>query len=128
MSKIGLAEVKQALRDSRFRDSLPPDLASSEEMEKFLHRPGCPSCSISLCRKIIKECKKELREYFPGKAVIDEAKEVEKLALNHWSIINCHVDELEKKLKLLHPGRKQIAISRYEDQVTVVVNELDVIF
>ena len=31
-------------------------------------------------------------------------------------------------VKKLNKGRKQIAISRYEDQVTVIINELDILF
>lgn len=43
-------------------------------------------------------------------------------------VINCHKDELEHRLQKLGPGRKQIAICRYEDQVTAVINELEIIF
>ena len=50
------------------------------------------------------------------------------MAENHWTVINCHIDELESKLKKLPPGRKQIAITRYADQATVVVNELDILW
>ena len=54
--------------------------------------------------------------------------EQEKLAKNNFSIINCSIGELEDRMKSLPSGRKQIAIARYEDQVTVVINELDQIF
>ena len=37
-------------------------------------------------------------------------------------------DESWEILKKLKPGRKQISMSRYEDQVTVIINELDVIY
>jgi hypothetical protein len=50
------------------------------------------------------------------------------LAKNNFSIINCSIGELEDRMKTLAAGRKQIAIARYEDQVTVIVNELDQIF
>jgi hypothetical protein len=46
------------------------------------------------------------------------------MAQNTWTVINCNIDELEKRLKALPPGRKQLELARYEDQVTVVVNEL----
>ena len=57
---------------------------------------------------------------------VDE--QVSKLSQNNFSIINCSITELESKLRSLSPGRKQIAISRYEDQVTVVINELDFVY
>ena len=44
--------------------------------------------------------------------------------LNDWSVINCHINDLNKELKKIRHGKKQIAIARYEDQVTVVINEL----
>ena len=36
--------------------------------------------------------------------------------------------DLEKKLRKLPPGRKQLDVSRWEDQVTIVVNELDILY
>ncbi len=119
MKKIGLMEIKQALRDGRFRDALPINF--KEDIVKFLQNPSC-ACNVPLYRRILKECKNELLSYFPDTTVADEAEE------NHWSVINCHIDYLEAKLRALAPGRKQIDVSRYGDQVTVVVNELDVIF
>ena len=50
------------------------------------------------------------------------------MADNQWSVINCSIDDLEKQLRKLGPGRKQLDIARYEDQVTVVINELDIVF
>jgi len=122
---IGLMEVKQALRDSRFRNSLPESF--KDDIQKYLNNPGC-ACNLPIYHKIIKEAKKELQAYYPNRNVADVDAEVEKLAKNNWSVINCHVDELESKLKRLPPGRKQLAVTRFEDQVTVVVNELDLIF
>jgi hypothetical protein len=122
---IGLMEVKQALRDTRFRNSLPESF--KDDIQKYLNNPGC-ACNLPIYHKIIKEAKKELQAYYPNRNVADVDAEVEKLAKNNWSVINCHVDELESKLKRLPPGRKQLAVTRFEDQVTVVVNELDLIF
>jgi chemotaxis methyl-accepting protein methylase len=39
-----------------------------------------------------------------------------------------HFEFLEKKLSKLGPGRKQLDVARWEDQVTVVINELDIVF
>ena len=76
----------------------------------------------------MKEAKKELQAYFPNRNIADIDEEVKKISQNHWTVINCAATELEEKLKRLPSGRKQIAVSRFEDQVTVVVNELDVLF
>jgi len=126
MNKINLLEIKQALlNDGRFRESLP-DL--KDEILRFVQNPGCPSCSLPLVRKIINQYPQVVQEYFSGREIINEAEEIKKMAENHWLVINCHVDELEQKLRSLPPGRKQIAITRFEEQITVVVNELDIIF
>lgn len=121
--KIDLMDVKQALADPRFRDSLGVDF--QEDIAKYLTNPGC-SCNHKIYRRILKDAKKQLLEYFPNKKeVTNESEEISKLARNYFTVINCHKDDLEKKLRDLPPGRKQIAVSRYENQVTVVVNELE---
>jgi len=125
MSKpIGLMEVKQALRDKRFREALPEDFA--DDIRKYLHNPGC-ACNVPIYRKVLKQ-KTCLAEYYPGRELSDPDKELQKLAENNWLVINCKVDELEQKLHDLPPGRKQLAVARFEDEVTVVVNELDIIY
>lgn len=118
-------QVKQALRDGRFRASLPEDF--SQDIQKYLNNPGC-ACNVPFYRRVLKEAKDQLRSYFPNHEIIDEEKDIARLAENNWSVINCHVEDLEKELRKLPPGRKQIAVARYEQNVTVVVNELDVIF
>lgn len=120
ISKIGLLDVKTALRDTRFRESLPPEY--TVDVQKYLQNPGC-SCNLPIYRKILRECQKQLLAYYPAKV------EVETVAMpspeNYWKVINCHKDELEKNLRKLGPGRKSLAVARWEDQVTVVVNELN---
>jgi glycerophosphoryl diester phosphodiesterase len=125
MKKISLIDVKKALKDSRFRLILPSEM--SKEVDSFLDNPGC-ACHTPLFRKILRDCKEQLKKYYPDMDVPDEEEEIRKLAENNWSVMNCHVDELERKLRSLGPGRKQIAVARYEDQVTVVVNELDMVW
>lgn len=121
--KIDLMDVKQALSDPRFRDSL--GVTFQEDVAKYLTNPGC-SCNHKIYRRILKEAKSQLLAYFPSReGVTDEAEEISKMAKNYFTVINCHKDELQKKLRDLPPGRKQIAITRYEDQVTVVVNEIE---
>lgn len=123
--KITINDVKRALRDSRFRDTLPKEM--EKELQSFLDNPGC-ACHLPLYRKILKDCAEQLVRYYPGSSVPDQDEEISRLAENHWTVINCHVDELEKRLRKLGPGRKQLDVARYEDQVTVVVNDLDVVF
>lgn len=123
--KIGLLDVKKALKDSRFRLSLPKEM--EKEVDEFLNNPGC-ACHVPLYRKVLKDCKEQLQKYYPNLTVPDQEDEIKKLSENHWSVINCHIDDLEQKLRKLGPGRKQLDVARWEDQVTVVVNDLDVIF
>jgi hypothetical protein len=124
-NKVGLLEIKQALNDGRFRDILPLEIR--DEIAQYLH---CPSCAtnINLYRKILKNCRKQLQEYFPGKDLVNEEEEIERLATNNWMVINCTIQELESRLRKLPKGRKQLAICRWEDQVTVIINELEYIF
>jgi hypothetical protein len=113
------------MKDERFRTSLLPKL--EEDVNEYLKNPSC-KCNLPIYTRILKHCKKEVKAYFPGREPIDPDEEIRQMSENHWIVINCHVDELEKKLKSLRKGRKQLAITRYEDQVTVVINELDHVF
>lgn len=96
-------------------------------MAKFLSNPGC-SCNVPLYRGLLKECVAQLEAYFPGREATNEEEEIKKLSENHWSVINCKADELEERLRRLPNGRKQIAVARYENEVTVIVNEIDVLY
>lgn len=118
-------DVKQALRDKRFRESLSEDFR--DDLQKYTQNPGC-ACNTPIYKKIMTQAKEQLQNYYPNRSVANLDEEVKKLAENHFTVINCHVDELEGKLRKLAPGRKQIAVTRYEDSVTVVVNELDVVY
>lgn len=122
---ISLIDVKKALRDSAFRDTLPDEL--KDDIKKFLDNPGC-ACNVPIYHRVMKFGGDALKKYFPEKILVSPEEEAVKMAKNNWSVINCSIGELERSLKNLRPGRKQIAISRYEDQVTVIVNELDVLW
>jgi hypothetical protein len=124
MKKIGLLDIKAALQDERFRDTLP------EEMKKAFKDMSCSSCpaNTSFYQRILLECRSQLQEYFPAREVANIKEENKKLAENHWTIINCHIDDLESNLKKLPPGRKQLDLSRYDDQVTVIINEIDILY
>jgi hypothetical protein len=118
-------EVKQAMKDSRFRETLPAEL--QPEVISYLNNPGC-ACNLPLYRKILANAQELLIAYYPGREVVNESEEILKLAQNNWSVINCNIEDLEKELKKLAVGRKQLAVARFEDQVTVIVNELDSIY
>ena len=122
---ISLLDVKRALRDSEFRKELPSSLL--DDVQKFLNNPGCV-CNVPIYRKIMKFGGEQLKKYFSEKILVTPEEEEAKLAKNNWSVINCSIGDLKTNLKKLNKGRKQIAISRYEDQVTVIVNELDILF
>lgn len=126
--RITVHDVKQALLDERFRASLPSDL--SEDVQKFLKNPGC-ACNSPIYMNIMRKARPQIAEYFPAREAPTEEefkKEADRLAKNDWQVINCSVDELADKLRKLGPGRKQIDVARWQDQVTVVINHLDGIY
>ena len=122
---ISLLDIKTAMKDETFRSKLPESL--NPEVQKFINNPSC-SCNVPLYKKIIKEAKDQVLEYFPGKTVMSQEEEAEQLATNNWRVVSCSIGDLEKEMKKLPAGRKQISMSRFEDQVTVIINELDHIF
>jgi replicative DNA helicase len=113
------------MKDSRFRNNLP--ITVQDDVQKYLKNPAC-ACNTPIYARILRECQDQILQYYPGREIITLEQEVEQLAKNHWKVVNCHIDDLEKELRKLPPGRKQIDVARYEDQVTVVINELDLIF
>lgn len=125
MNQINISDVKLALRDERFKQSLPDSF--KEDLIKYEKNPGC-GCNIPFYKRILIEARDQLKEYFPGKEISHPNKEIISLSKNNFSVINCKVDELENILKKLPPGRKQLALARYQDEITVILNELEVIF
>lgn len=126
--RVTVHDIKQALLDERFRASLPDEL--TEDVQKFLKNPGC-ACNHPIYVKVMRKARKQVAEYFPSIDTPTEdefEKETERLAKNDWQVINCHVNELTEKLRDLGPGRKQLEIARWQDQVTVVVNHLEGIY
>ncbi len=121
--KLGILDVKQAIFDERFQ-KLFPEL--KEDIDKVIKDPTC-ACNRSIYLKFF-EYKDRLENFFPNRLVESLEEEKEKLAENHWSVINCHIGELESRLRKLPPGRKQLAVARYQDQVTVIVNHLDILY
>jgi hypothetical protein len=125
VNPITLLDIKAALKDPMFRSKLPDAL--NPEVKKYLDNPGC-ACNVPLYQKIMSDASDLVQNYFPNKTLVPTNEKMETLARNSWNVINCHVDEIELKLRMLGHGRKQIAIARYEDQATIVVNELDFIY
>ena len=108
-----------------------------DDIVKFLHNPGC-RCNRPLYVNILKNAKEQLKAYYPDREDISE-DEVVKLTQelnadsivvqrseiqNTWTVINCHVNELENKLKEFAIGRKQVSVARFDDQITCVINEI----
>lgn len=150
MPQISLSDIKNALRDPTFIATLPASLHG--DVQKYMSNPGC-SCNMAIVQRIVKEAPEQLKAYYPTKDIAganDAIKEMnanlpkiehsvpqnneqpaqsQKPATNNnFSVINCSIGEVEQRLKALPAGRKQIAIARYEDQVTVIINELDLVF
>ena len=113
-------EIKQAiLTDGRFRD-LFPELKS--DIHKVLNDPSC-GCNVPIYNKFF-QFKDRLREYFSDREIKTPEEMSKKETQNHWKVINCNADELEAILNTLHKhGQAQIAVARYEDKITVIVNE-----
>lgn len=151
LPQISLADIKNALRDPSFISTLPPALHG--DVQKYMSNPGC-SCNMAIIQRIVKEAPDALKAYYPTKDIAGASDAVKELNANlpkiehsqpqqnqqnmtknpeasmknNFSVINCSIGEVEQRLKALPNGRKQIAIARYEDQVTVIVNELDLQF
>lgn len=122
---VTLMDVKQALRDARFREGLPKEF--EEDLRKYQQNPGC-ACNVSLYKKIMTEAKESLQAYYPNKSVISLEDDASKLAENNFSVINCDINSLQDNLRKLGPGRKQIAVARFEDKITVIVNDLEFVY
>lgn len=124
MNKISIQEVKEALRDFKFRGSLPEEL--KKDIQKYEQNPNCP-CNLDVYRNVLKYGIKQLKEYYPNKEIINPDTELPIAQQNNWSVINCSVDEIENKLRAYKIGRFQIAIARYEDKATIIINDLDAV-
>jgi len=122
MKKLGLLDVKQAiLGDDRFRELFPN---MKKDFDKVIRKPGC-ACNMDIYKQVLKSPDK-LKEYFPNREIPSPEDAIKKSLSNYWTVTNCNVSELESHLNSLHKlGKKQVAIARYQDQLTIVINELD---
>jgi hypothetical protein len=123
--KVNIHDIKQALLDERFRESLPPEL--TDDVQKFLKNPGC-ACNHPIYMSVMRKAGKEIASYFPTKETPtseEVEKNFERFAKNEWAVINCSIHDLSSELKKLPVGRKQLDIARWEDQITIVINHLE---
>jgi hypothetical protein len=125
MKEITVESVKKALLDRKFRN-LYPDL--EKDMDKWMDNPGC-KCNIPLYNTILSDIE-ILKKYFGSDIVITSPPLPEDNSsdqINHWTVFNGSVNDLEKFLNDLSSGPKQVAVARWEDQITVIVNDPDFI-
>jgi hypothetical protein len=117
---IKVEQIKKALLDRNFR-KMYPEL--DKECMDYIRNPDC-KCNIPLYRAILSDVVR-LKSYFGPDVEVEslEEEEVQPEQVNHWQVINCKIGELEGILQGLSNGPKQLAICRWEDEVTVVVND-----
>ena len=121
--QITVLDVKNALADENFRKGLPASL--QDDVNKYLQNPNC-SCNLKIYQKLMSEARPQLQSFYPTKNLTETPVDAKKpVNQNRFSVINCSIGELEGRMQKLPPGRKQITMSRYEDQVTVLINELE---
>jgi len=119
MLEITTEVLKKALRDHGFR-GMYPEL--SAEMDKWISNPDC-QCNAPLYNTLLSDIQR-LKRYFGEDIVVAEpAIAVEPEQINRWQVINCKVDELEAILQGLSHGPKQLAIARFNQDITVVIND-----
>ena len=132
---ISVIDVKNALKDENFRNTLPESL--KDPVQKFLSNPNC-SCNLKIYQQILSEAKEQITSYYPDKSYVNPeeqakvqaqvAEQTKRLAPNNFKVINCSIGELEETMKKLPAGRKQVTLARWEDQVTVLINELELVY
>jgi len=64
----------------------------------------------------------------PPVGSVEEAVEKSRENEMNWHVINTTIHELQTELGKLPPGRKIVQISRFQDQVTAVINDLNTLF
>jgi hypothetical protein len=138
---LSLLDIKTAMKDDAFVAKLPESLA--QDVAKVRSNINC-GCNMKFFERLIAEAPNVLQEYFPDKNIVkieNQVKEANQEAqqqnvvqqnnvpkiINNWTVISCHISELEGRLQAFREGRKQVTISRYEDQVTAIINHLDIL-
>lgn len=119
MTEIKIASIKKALRNHEFRNMYPE---LKEEINTYIQNPDC-KCNIPLYNAILFDIDKLKKWFGEDAVVIDPPLPEEPDQLNKWQVINCHIDKLEDFLQGLPHGPKQIVIARWENEVTVIIND-----
>ena len=123
--KLGAIEIKQAIMaDQRFRDMFPE---LKQDIDAIIKNPTC-ACNRAMLEKFF-QFRDRLETYFPNRIIETVEETTTKLSKNNWKVINCHVNELENLLRKFAPTiRRQLAVARYQDQATVILNEIPELF
>ena len=120
--KLHSKTIKKLLWDPEFRKLFP---GLRDKMAQFLRNPGC-GCNRALYREIARH-PAVIEQYYKSKGVkMEKAPTLsgKDVITNDFQVINCSIDELEDRLRRLGPGPKQLAVARFRDQVTVIVNDV----
>jgi len=124
-NQVTVSDIKEALKNEEFRNALPAQL--QDDVQKFLSNPNC-SCNMKIYQRILQEAETNVKAFFPSKSIVSHQHVMETVMQNNWTVINCNINNLEEELKKLKTGRKQITMGRFEDQVTVIINELEMVY
>ena len=116
---IGVKELKKALWKKEFRD-LFPDL--KDKIKKFLTNPNC-KCHQSLFNSLL-HGKEKLEEYFGGPVTLLTKPVTEEQLRQKIFVLNVPKDQLQLELRRLPLGPKYISLTRYENEITAVVQLL----
>jgi hypothetical protein len=65
--------------------------------------------------------------HIPSKSIEDHIKQAKEASLN-WKVINTTTHELIQELNKLPVGRKMLTLTRFQDKVTLLVNDAGVLF
>lgn len=119
MKEIKIETIKKALLDNSFRKLFSE---FKDEINQWINNPDC-KCNLPLYKAILSN-ENKLKEYFGNNITIPHQEELDQPEqFNRWTVINCSIDELQNHLDNLEHGPKQIAIARWEDQVTLIIND-----
>jgi len=117
--KITIRDLKKALWKSEFRN-LFPEL--KEQIKTFLQNPNC-KCNAPLYNTILHH-RDRLESFFGTPLEIVDKPVTEQELLSRIHVINTTVDNLEAELRKLPVGPKHITVSRYQNDITAVVQLL----
>jgi hypothetical protein len=127
-TKIGVYELRNACKKTQFAKLFPEHQAL---FQSYWNKPGCGNCWRSLLEAIARQTDR-IEDYF-GDVEIDlglipEPRSAGIVAAN-TIVMNCGVSELQGAIDRLcsqNAGAKTFSLARWKDEVTVIVNVVDV--